>query len=246
MKQKDAHCTSEVASTDMLSPLLCAIHQTLGEVFTKMDIQFGGLDQEDLFCHSVNFLPKIDHKPREHIFNIMAPSLRSLGNHTKMSSSHASDTKIEFLDDRDTVNRKIQAADCPVGDISSANCVLSFLRDVIWPISLLRVERLRGDVGYHKDEGCELQPREQRPLTALDGPVGTVFSIWSTELRQWVFYEDWSDVEEDFKTDTVTPEDLKEAVANWLNLLLLPIREAYRDSAEWQAVEAKAYPGGIY
>ncbi|KAK6343984.1 hypothetical protein TWF696_007635 [Orbilia brochopaga] len=246
MKQTDAHCTSEVAQTDMLSPLLCAIHQSLGEVFVGMDIQFGGFDQEDLFHHSVNFLPKIDQKPREHIFNIMAPSLKSSSGHAKMSSSHAPDTKIEFLDDRETVNRKIQAADCPARDISNANCVLSFLRDVIWPISLLRVERLRGEVGYHKDEGCELQPREQRPLTALNGPTGTVFSIWSTEARQWVYYKDWKNLEEDFETGDVTPDDLKEAVGNWLNLILLPIREAFRESEDWQAVEEKAYPGGLY
>ncbi|KAJ6259923.1 Tyrosine--tRNA ligase [Drechslerella dactyloides] len=235
MKQTDAHCTSEVAETDMLSPLLFLDANMLRLT-----------SQEDLFYHSATFLPKIGHKPREHMMHIMAPSLKSSPDRDKMSSSHASDTKIEFLDDRITVNRKIQAADCPAGDISDANCVLSLLRDVIWPISLMRVERLRGDVGYHKDEGCELQPSEQRPLTALNGPAGTIFSIWSNELRNWIYYEDWNDLEGDYKCGAITPEDLKESVGNWLNLLLLPIREAFRESEEWQMAEKKAYPGGVY
>lgn len=46
MTQQDAKNTmSEVATTKMLSPMLCAVQQSLSEPYLDIDIQFGGEDQ---------------------------------------------------------------------------------------------------------------------------------------------------------------------------------------------------------
>jgi hypothetical protein len=46
MTQQDAKDTSEeVAETEMLSPLLCCVYQSLSEQYLDIDIQFGGEDQ---------------------------------------------------------------------------------------------------------------------------------------------------------------------------------------------------------
>lgn len=46
MTQQDARDSmDEVASTTMLSPMLCAIQQSLSEQYLDLDIQFGGEDQ---------------------------------------------------------------------------------------------------------------------------------------------------------------------------------------------------------
>ena len=49
MTQQDARDTAEeVAQTEMLSPLLCSVQQTLSEQYLDLDIQYGGLDQVGL------------------------------------------------------------------------------------------------------------------------------------------------------------------------------------------------------
>lgn len=46
MTQDDARATStEVSECDMISPLLCSIHQSLSEQYLDLDIQYGGEDQ---------------------------------------------------------------------------------------------------------------------------------------------------------------------------------------------------------
>ncbi|QUC18069.1 uncharacterized protein UV8b_02310 [Ustilaginoidea virens] len=55
-------------------------------------------------------------------------------------------------------------------------------------------------------------------------------------------YDDISQMQEDYKNDTLTPQLLKPAVAKALNELLAPIRTAYQASEDWQDVALKAYP----
>ncbi|KAK6538235.1 hypothetical protein TWF694_011114 [Orbilia ellipsospora] len=258
MRRQDAHCTSEVAETEMLSPLLCCLHQTLGEVFTDMDIQFGGLDQYELFTHSVTFLPLINHKRREHIMNNMVPSLKYSDSSpasptisapsspsSKMSSSDSGDAKIEFLDDFDTIYRKISNADCATGDISLTNSILGLIREVIWPISEMRVERLEGDVGCNIREGLNL-PALQLPFTSASAPQGTILTVHNSETSLQSHYSSLCQLERDYQKALITPQDLKCTVIAVLDQLLQPIREIYKSSEIWQDVERKAYPGGVY
>ncbi|KAK6509031.1 hypothetical protein TWF481_003797 [Arthrobotrys musiformis] len=259
MRRTDAHCTSEVAETEMLSPLLCCIHQTLGEIFTGMDIQFGGLDQYELFTHSAKFLPLINHQPREHIMNNMVPSLKysspdsspssstpSSPISSKMSSSQAPDAKIEFLDGPETVHHKVSEADCNPGDITYSNGVLGILRDIIWPIAEIRFERSRGMVGYNSLEGKNLKAHDEETFVFPSAPRGSVLSLCDLITGEERHYRTYDEIEQDYADGIISPNDLKNLVIGALNRLLKPIRKTYRESGEWQRVDEMAYPGGVY
>ncbi|KAK6362851.1 hypothetical protein TWF730_000304 [Orbilia blumenaviensis] len=260
MRRTDAHCTSEVAETEMLSPLLCCIHQTLGEVFTGMDIQFGGLDQYDLFTHSATFLPKINHQPREHIMNNMVPSLKysspfpsplnsaasSPTSPSKMSSSHSPDTKIEFLDSPATVHQKISEAECTPGDITPNNGVLGILRDIIWPIAEMRFERSKGAVGYNLHEIVDAKSRRLGPLALPSAPDGSILNVRDSITGEDRYYSLYEDMERDYADGFISPDDLKSLVIDVLNELLAGIRKIYNESEDWQLVDELAYPGGVY
>lgn len=102
--------------------------------------------------------------------NIMVVGLDGL----KMSSSKPAETKIEFLDDPETVRDKIFRAACPARQVTG-NGVLGLLRDILIPISEQRVERLLGKTGLnvHENTGSEL---DQRPFCNLGSPTGTIFT----------------------------------------------------------------------
>ncbi|KAF3940153.1 hypothetical protein ABW19_dt0201500 [Dactylella cylindrospora] len=157
----------------------------------------------------------------------------------KMSSSHSADSKIEFIDDLATITHKIMNANCLHRDTSNGNGVLALLRDIIWPISQIRMERHRGEVGYNISEGAELGDT-QLPFVGDHAPQGAVFSLGN---KHYMTYED---LEQDFKNGNLRPAELKRGVIHALNELLEPIRRIYEGSEEWRRVDAQAYPDGAY
>ncbi|KAF3914736.1 hypothetical protein AA313_de0209078 [Arthrobotrys entomopaga] len=164
---------------------------------------------------------------------------------SKMSSSDSADMKIEFLDDEDTIYRKISDADCAAGDISSTNGIFGLLREVIWPISEMRMERLKGDVGYNLLEGSIL-PSPQLPFTSASAPRGAILTIHNSETGLPSHYSSLCQLERNYQKGVISPHDLKCMVIAALNQLLQPIRNIYNGSNEWQDVEREAYPGGVY
>ncbi|KAK8162947.1 hypothetical protein IWX90DRAFT_257738 [Phyllosticta citrichinensis] len=237
MTQKDARDTSdEVAETKMLSPMLCAVHQSLSEVYLDLDVQYGGVDQTGLFEHAKHFIPALGYRQREHLMNTMVAGLDGL----KMSSSKLAATKIEFLDAPHVVRAKIDAAACPAAQVEH-NGVLGLVRDVLLPISVQRVERLAGQTGLYTAEGKEVNSN-QRPFCAKDAPSGTAWTVFGEEAPKH-FYS-YGELEEAFVKGEVSPEDLKEATIEAFNRLLAPIRSIYAQSKEWQEVDRLAYPDG--
>ncbi|PYH96631.1 tyrosine tRNA ligase [Aspergillus ellipticus CBS 707.79] len=55
-------------------------------------------------------------------------------------------------------------------------------------------------------------------------------------------YTSIEQMQEDYKTDVLTPQQLKPAVANGIIELLAPIQAAYQASPEWQQAAIKAHP----
>ncbi|EPS39368.1 hypothetical protein H072_6856 [Dactylellina haptotyla CBS 200.50] len=159
-----------------------------------------------------------------------------------MSSSHTADAKIEFLDDPDTVRRKIEEANCQPKDISSNNGVLGLLLDVILPISQMRVERLAGNIGYNSTEPANLL-KPQSPFTSPCAPRGSILTIHNAQNGHPTHYYTYKQVERHYAVGIITPADLKCVVIKALNELLQPIRDTYANSLEWQSVEQEAYPG---
>lgn len=111
-----------------LSGLLYPLMQALDEVYLNVDIQYGGVDQRKILMFARESLPKINQKPRIEIMTPMIPGLEG----GKMSASVES-SKIDLLDDQNTVRSKVRKAYCKPGEIED-NGILAFLKYVIMPI----------------------------------------------------------------------------------------------------------------
>lgn len=169
--------------------------------------------------------------------NVMVAGLDGL----KMSSSKPAETKIEFLDDPDTVRDKISRAACPERQVT-ANGVLGLLRDVLIPISEQRVERLQAKIGLNMDEKS-IPQLDQRPFCSPGSPAGTLFTTYTDhgEEQNFASYEA---IEAAFVAGQLQPDALKRAVVESFNALLAPIRATYAASEEWQELDKLAYPDG--
>ena len=121
------------AANPLLSGLLYPGLQALDEEYLEVDAQFGGLDQRKIFVFAEKYLPMLGYQKRAHLMNPMVRGLEG----GKMSASEP-DSKIDFLDDAKTVERKIKKAVCAPRDISPDNGVLNFVKHVLLPISRLR------------------------------------------------------------------------------------------------------------
>lgn len=132
-----------------VSGLIYPLMQALDEEYLKVDAQLGGTDQRKIMVLAREKLPKIGYKSRIEIINPILPGL--IGE--KMSSS-IEGTKIDFLDDEETVKRKINKADCVAGDTN--NGLLAFLNYVIFSLKdkfvVERPEKFGGNLEYKNYE----------------------------------------------------------------------------------------------
>ncbi|KRZ10677.1 Tyrosine--tRNA ligase, cytoplasmic [Trichinella zimbabwensis] len=112
----------------LLSGLLYPCLQALDEEYLKVDAQFGGVDQRKIFTFSEKYLPSLGYAKRIHLMNPMVPGLTC----DKMSAS-IEDSKIDLLDDPETVRKKLKKAFCEPGNLEK-NAVLDFCKHVIFPL----------------------------------------------------------------------------------------------------------------
>jgi tyrosyl-tRNA synthetase len=103
-----------------LSGLLYPLMQAVDEEYLKVDCQLGGTDQRKIMVLARENLPKLGYESRIEIMNPLLPGL--IGQ--KMSSS-TEDSKIDLLDDNETVKKKLNKAYFIEGDIN--NGVMAFL-----------------------------------------------------------------------------------------------------------------------
>ncbi|RDD45954.1 Tyrosine--tRNA ligase, cytoplasmic [Trichoplax sp. H2] len=113
----------------LLSGLLYPGLQALDEEYLKVDAQFGGVDQRKIFTFAEKYLPVLGYKKRMHFMNTMVPGLTG----GKMSSS-VEDSKIDLIDSKEVVEKKLRKAFCEPGNIKE-NGVLSFVKYVLLPLS---------------------------------------------------------------------------------------------------------------
>src|SRR3989344_9407874 len=107
-----------------LSGLIYPLMQALDEEYLKVDAQFAGLDQRKIMVYARENLPKIGYHPR---IELMTPMIRGLVGE-KMSSSIES-TKIDLLNDEETIRKKINKAECTVGNPD--NGIMALLKYLI-------------------------------------------------------------------------------------------------------------------
>ncbi|XP_078279234.1 tyrosine--tRNA ligase, cytoplasmic [Rhinoraja longicauda] len=142
-----------------LSGLLYPGLQALDEEYLKVDAQFGGIDQRKIFTFAEKCLPALGYAKRIHLMNPMVPGLTG----GKMSSSEE-ESKIDLLDKREDVKKKMKRAFCEPGNVEN-NGILSFVRHVLFPLHeefvILRDEKFGGNKTYLEYSKLENDFRDQ-------------------------------------------------------------------------------------
>lgn len=169
-----------------------------------------------------------------------------------MSSSDP-DSKIDFLDPPDAVQRKIKKAFCEEGNVAD-NGVLAFVEAVLIPISELRLERAASKASSSSSssgpdpgpDGEAFGGDEQKPFVSEGATPGALFSVHRDEKYGGpMHFSTYDALKEAFEKRDVHPRDLKGAVADALVSLLAPIRKRFEESKEWQEVTQLAYPSPV-
>ncbi|KAK9486426.1 tRNA synthetases class I-domain-containing protein [Lipomyces starkeyi] len=216
-KRAGADVVKQVESP-LLSGLIYPLMQALDEQHLDVDAQFGGVDQRKIFVLAEEYLPSLGYKKRAHLMNPMVPGLTQGG---KMSSSDPS-SKIDLLDNAKTVNKKIASAFCAPG-VVEGNGLIAFVEYVLLPISKLSVTNI----------GDEKLLVEKEAKFFIDRP-----EKWGGPIE----YSSIEQLKEDFASDKLSPQDLKQGISDALNKLLDPIREEFNNDPSFKELEAKAYP----
>ena len=147
------HAAAEVVKfgeTPKLGGFLYPLLQTLDEEYLGADIQYGGLDQRKIFGFTRESHPKIGQQKRVEIMTPMLPGIDG----GKMSASEPG-SKIDLLDDEETIAAKIKKAYCPEGDLAD-NGIMEFMKYVIMTLKedsgekllVERAEKFGGNVEY--------------------------------------------------------------------------------------------------
>jgi tyrosyl-tRNA synthetase len=131
--------------------------QALDEEYLKVDIQYGGLDQRKILMFAREYLPKIGYQRRVEVMTPMIPGLTG----EKMSASKE-ESKIDLLEDYESIKKKLNKAFCPEGAVEG-NGVLSFIKYVLMPIKsdnneeflVERPEKFGGNSSYKSYEDLE-------------------------------------------------------------------------------------------
>ncbi|KAM6959313.1 tyrosine--tRNA ligase, cytoplasmic [Aplochiton taeniatus] len=143
----------------LLSGLLYPGLQALDEEYLKVDAQFGGVDQRKIFTLAEKYLPSLGYAKRAHLMNPMVPGLTG----AKMSSSEE-ESKIDLLDRKEDVKKKLKKAFCEPGNIQN-NGVLSFVKHVLFPLqaefTIKRDPKWGGDNVYTDFEVLEKEFAEE-------------------------------------------------------------------------------------
>ncbi|MBS3084812.1 tyrosine--tRNA ligase [Candidatus Pacearchaeota archaeon] len=130
-----------------LSGMIYPLMQALDEEYLKVDAQFAGVDQRKIMVYAREYLPKMGYKERVEIMN---PMIRGLVGE-KMSSS-IEGTKIDLMDDEETVRKRINNADCVSGDTN--NGILTLVKylflELNGEIVIERPEKFGGNLVYKK------------------------------------------------------------------------------------------------
>jgi tyrosyl-tRNA synthetase len=157
-----------------LSGFIYPILQALDEQYLDVDVQFGGIDQRKILAFARENLPRIGYKARIEIMTPMLPGLKG----SKMSSSEEG-SKIDLLDDAETIKKKVNGAHCPIA--IEDNGVLAFTKHVIFvtkqdkgeQVIIKRPEKWGGNLTYENYESLEkdflenkLHPQDLKAMVA--------------------------------------------------------------------------------
>jgi len=178
--ERAQHAAAEVVKfgeNPKLGGFLYPLLQTLDEEYLECDIQYGGLDQRKIFGFAREAHPKIGQKKRVEVMTPMLPGIMG----GKMSASDPA-SKIDLLDNEETIAAKLNKAFCPEGIIEE-NGIMTFLKYVIMILRedngeqffVARPEKFGGPVAYKNYEDLEkdfiakkLHPQDLKKALAIE------------------------------------------------------------------------------
>lgn len=170
-----------------LGGLLYPLMQSLDVRALEADIAYGGIDQRGIYMLARELLP--DFGWREPIC-LFAPLLSGLSG-GKMSASDET-SKVNLSDSPETVQEKIDAAYCPMGEVED-NGVLEYVRYLVFPVLdergesfvVERPEEYGGDLTYDSYEALEADfVSEELHPADLKGAAGEYISEVIDPIRQ--------------------------------------------------------------
>ncbi|ADM11563.1 tyrosyl-tRNA synthetase [Encephalitozoon intestinalis ATCC 50506] len=129
----------------MVSSLIYPAMQALDEVHLSVDAQFGGVDQRKIFTYARKYLPLLNYEKRIHLMSPMLPGLNS----EKMSSSDDL-SKIDLMDSKETIFKKIKKCFCEEGN--KENGLMKIFSHIIFPIF------------QHKGENVKITDKDGREM----------------------------------------------------------------------------------
>jgi len=140
-----------------LGGIIYPLLQALDEQYLDADVQYGGVDQRKIMVLARENLPKLGYKPRVEVMTPIIPGL--IGK--KMSAS-IEESKIDLLESKDSIEKKMSKAYCPEGVVEE-NGVLSFLKYVVMVVKgdkgeefvIERPEKFGGTVKFKTYEEVE-------------------------------------------------------------------------------------------
>ncbi len=142
--------------------------QTEDVAALEADVAYGGVDQRGIYMLSREILPKFGYKKPICVF---APLLTGLTG-GKMSASEKG-SKIDLLDDEETIKEKMKDAYCPAGEKEN-NGVLEHLKYLVFPVLhsndrkfiIERPEKWGGDLVYdnYKEVEGDFLSNDLHPL----------------------------------------------------------------------------------
>ncbi|KAK4219483.1 tyrosine tRNA ligase [Rhypophila decipiens] len=257
---------------DMLSPMLCPGLQSLAEEWLHVDFQFGGTDQRGLFTYAERFLPQLGYSRRAHLMNPMLPNLfgdkmssshppntkiRLLDDEAtvkdKVAKAHERSVAAAAAADNTTENSNGTSDDLVI-EKDNENGILATLRDILIPISQLQDEGIVSSQIATCPESNESVDEKKISFcprfTTPDAPKGSVFTVTinktadggGEEEKKRVHFKSFEEIQSALQDKTLDMDVLVQNIADAIDSLMRPLREAYETNEDWQKADRLGYP----
>jgi tyrosyl-tRNA synthetase len=197
-----------------LSGLIYPILQILDEVYLGTDAELGGVDQRKIFMASHDHIHKIGYKPNIHLMNRMIPSLNS---------------QIKDNED-DELGEKMSSSD------SNSKIELTSSSKVIRK----KISKAYLEEGNIRSPVLEFVKHVIFPINKLLGSDEFVIQRdikWGGPIE----FKSFDQLTNAYGEKTLSPQDLKLGIADWVINFLEPIRD-YFSTYKMQELESEAYP----
>lgn len=210
------HAGAEVVKQDInpkMAGLMYPTLQALDEQYLGVDMSLGGNDQRRIMMHARTILPLLGYKKRSQLMNGMVPGVRF-------------EKRNESADDLDKMSSS--NVDTKISLLDTKNIIKNKIN---------RSYCLAGDA----EDNCllEMTDRIIFPCLKLKGLAFVINR--RAEYGGTITYTNFDDLKNDFAISKMHPGDLKVGIADNLDLIIDPIRSAFK-SKDMIALLNKAYP----